>query len=57
MRAIMSRYSEFKLQRRLLPAIPPDPHQIALLVREADFLLLPEADLFAVVPQSVKITR
>jgi hypothetical protein len=43
----------FGLQGRLLPTVPPDLHEIALLVREADFFFLPEAYLFAVASQSV----
>lgn len=42
------------LQCGLLPSIPPNPHQITLLVREADFLLFPEADSLAVALQSVQ---
>jgi hypothetical protein len=41
------------LQSRLLPAIPPNRHQITLLVREADLFLFPESDLLAVALQPV----
>lgn len=42
------------LQRGLLPSIPSNLHQITLLVREADFLLFPEADSLAIALQSVQ---
>jgi hypothetical protein len=41
------------LQSRLLPTISPNLHQIALLMREADFFLFPEADLLAISFQPV----
>jgi hypothetical protein len=41
------------LQSRLLPTISPNLHQIALLMREADFFLFPEADLLAISFQAV----
>jgi hypothetical protein len=44
---------ELVLQGRLLPTVPPDRHQITLLVREADLLFFPEPDLLAVALQPI----
>lgn len=49
----ISKHLQNALQSRMLPAVPPNRHQITLLVREADLLFFPESDLLAVASQSM----